>query len=392
MKLADRIFACVLILGGVGHSIGSCLYYKTQPMTLLWALNPSALSFLIAAINLLRVQRPGDRPLAWICCAASLVPAVSAFAMGFLIGNLLDFRVLWHAICGVGLAAFSGEQALGREGRPEKVGLGAAACRYDQGERGNRRRTRVHGKHLHFGRRSQRRALRRAADRGAHRQLEAAGQVRNLRHGRRPHGRRAGAHRARRRDGGDGADRSPRHLPRIWPVPQAEAGHPRAQAQVAILIDFPEFHFVLARCSAPAGAFRWCIFVIPQFWAWKKERIRLVRKFVDKMLVIFPFEETFYREHGVEAEFVGHPLAEMPLPVISREEYARQASHMHQDQWNYIPPEAGPPGGTDRVDGKIESMNWTQEKSGLHCSRKSTMPSFAATSGLWSKPRSCARQ
>jgi lipid-A-disaccharide synthase len=40
------------------------------------------------------------------------------------------------------------------------------------------------------------------------------------------------------------------------------------------------------------------------------------------MLVIFPFEEPFYREHGVEAEFVGHPLAELPLPSISREQFA----------------------------------------------------------------------
>ena len=112
MKLADRIFACVLILGGVGHSIGSCIYFKTEPMTLLWALNASVLSFLVAGINLLRVQRPGDRALAWICCAASLAPAVSAIAMGFLIGNLLDFRVLWHVICGLGLAAFSVRTAL----------------------------------------------------------------------------------------------------------------------------------------------------------------------------------------------------------------------------------------------------------------------------------------
>jgi lipid-A-disaccharide synthase len=59
-------------------------------------------------------------------------------------------------------------------------------------------------------------------------------------------------------------------------------------------------------------------------WAWKKKRIRLVQKYIDKMLVIFPFEEEFYRERGVQAEFVGHPLAELPLPAVSREEFAAQ--------------------------------------------------------------------
>ena len=47
-----------------------------------------------------------------------------------------------------------------------------------------------------------------------------------------------------------------------------------------------------------------------------------MQKYVDRMLVIFPFEEQFYREHGVKAEFVGHPLAELPLPTITREQFA----------------------------------------------------------------------
>jgi lipid-A-disaccharide synthase len=63
-------------------------------------------------------------------------------------------------------------------------------------------------------------------------------------------------------------------------------------------------------------------FVSPQLWAWKKHRIRLVQQFVDRMLVIFPFEEPFYRNQGVQAEFVGHPLAELPLPTITRERFA----------------------------------------------------------------------
>ena len=62
----------------------------------------------------------------------------------------------------------------------------------------------------------------------------------------------------------------------------------------------------------------------PQLWAWKKHRIKLVQKYVDRMLVIFPFEEPFYRERGVTAEFVGHPLADLPLPTVSREQFAAE--------------------------------------------------------------------
>jgi len=51
-------------------------------------------------------------------------------------------------------------------------------------------------------------------------------------------------------------------------------------------------------------------YVAPQFWAWRQGRVRLLRDYIDKALVIFPFEENFYRERGVDATFVGHPLAD----------------------------------------------------------------------------------
>jgi lipid-A-disaccharide synthase len=90
---------------------------------------------------------------------------------------------------------------------------------------------------------------------------------------------------------------------------------------VAVLIDFPDIHFKLARELHDLGI-PVIFFVSPQLWAWKKYRIRRVQKYVDRMLVIFPFEEPFYRERGVNAEFVGHPLAELPQPAVSREEFA----------------------------------------------------------------------
>jgi lipid-A-disaccharide synthase len=114
-----------------------------------------------------------------------------------------------------------------------------------------------------------------------------------------------------------------RHLPRIYREFRRLREAIRARRpSVAILIDFPDFHFKLAEEFHALGI-PVLFFVSPQLWAWKKHRLKLVQKYVDKMLVIFPFEEQFYREHGVKAEFVGHPLAELPLPTISREEFAR---------------------------------------------------------------------
>ena len=113
-----------------------------------------------------------------------------------------------------------------------------------------------------------------------------------------------------------------RHLPRIWRELQRlkQAIRERRPA-VAILIDFPGLHFRLAkelhRLGIPV-----IFFVSPQLWAWKQHRIQLVRKYVDRMLVIFPFEEPYYRQRGVPAEFVGHPLAELPPPSMTREAFA----------------------------------------------------------------------
>ena len=93
---------------------------------------------------------------------------------------------------------------------------------------------------------------------------------------------------------------------------------------VAVLIDFPDFNLRLAGKLHEMGV-PVVYFVSPQLWAWKQRRIWRVKKFVDRMLVIFPFEESYYHERKVDAEYVGHPLADLPLPQIAREEFARQA-------------------------------------------------------------------
>jgi lipid-A-disaccharide synthase len=113
-----------------------------------------------------------------------------------------------------------------------------------------------------------------------------------------------------------------RHLPRIYgEFRKLKRAIRERRPTVAVLIDFPEIHFRLAkelhRLGVPV-----IYFVSPQLWAWKQGRIRKVRKFVKRMLVIFPFEEKFYRDRGVAAEFVGHPLADLPPPSITRQQFA----------------------------------------------------------------------
>jgi lipid-A-disaccharide synthase len=123
------------------------------------------------------------------------------------------------------------------------------------------------------------------------------------------------------------------HLPRIFRlfhkvVAEAERRRPDA----AVLIDFPDFNFRLARQLHKRGI-PVIYYVSPQLWAWRQSRIELVRKYVRKMLVIFPFEEKFYRDHGIDVEFVGHPLADMALPTVTREQFATEHGLDPNRQW-----------------------------------------------------------
>jgi lipid-A-disaccharide synthase len=133
-----------------------------------------------------------------------------------------------------------------------------------------------------------------------------------------------------------------RHLPRIWrEYRKLKKSIRDRRPSVAVLIDFPEIHFRLAeelhRLGVPV-----IFFVSPQLWAWKKKRIRLVQKYIDKMLVIFPFEEAFYRERGVEAEFVGHPLAELAAQSVSREQFAAENGLDPANTWVGLLPGSRP--------------------------------------------------
>ncbi len=78
---------------------------------------------------------------------------------------------------------------------------------------------------------------------------------------------------------------------------------------IVILIDFPDFNLRLAG-RLKAKGFRIFYYISPQVWAWRKNRIKLIKKYIDKVLVIFPFEKDFYKRHGVEAVYVGNPSFE----------------------------------------------------------------------------------
>jgi lipid-A-disaccharide synthase len=76
-----------------------------------------------------------------------------------------------------------------------------------------------------------------------------------------------------------------------------------------VLIDYPGFNLSIAKKLKPLGV-KIIYYVSPQLWAWAKGRVKKVRKLVDKMLVVFPFEVEFYRKENVNVEYVGHPLVE----------------------------------------------------------------------------------
>jgi lipid-A-disaccharide synthase len=88
----------------------------------------------------------------------------------------------------------------------------------------------------------------------------------------------------------------------------------------AVLVDFSGFHLRLAKRLRRMGV-PVLYYVSPQVWAWRRGRVRTIRELVDEMLVILPFEEAFYRDEGVRARYVGHPLVDLVEPTRTRERF-----------------------------------------------------------------------
>ena len=128
------------------------------------------------------------------------------------------------------------------------------------------------------------------------------------------------------------------HLPKIYGLYRrliAEAD--RRKPDLAVVIDSPAFNWRVAREMKKRGI-PVVYYVAPQFWAWRQGRVRLLREYVTKALVIFPFEEKFYRDRGVDATFVGHPLADLPHPAIERDDYAARYKIDPLKQWLVLMP------------------------------------------------------
>jgi lipid-A-disaccharide synthase len=114
------------------------------------------------------------------------------------------------------------------------------------------------------------------------------------------------------------------HIPRIYGefrklVRAASTERP----DVAILTDSPDFHLRLARKLKRLGI-PVVYFVAPQVWAWREGRIRRMRRDLSRLLCIFPFEERYFRDRGVRADYIGHPLTRIVRPSLTRAEFFRK--------------------------------------------------------------------
>lgn len=100
---------------------------------------------------------------------------------------------------------------------------------------------------------------------------------------------------------------------------------------LVILVDFPDFNLPLARALRKRTVAPIVYFISPQVWAWRRGRVRRIRRTIDKMIVLFPFEVDFYTAHGVPVDYFGHPLANRALPERNRDLFARRHNFCDSD-------------------------------------------------------------
>jgi lipid-A-disaccharide synthase len=114
------------------------------------------------------------------------------------------------------------------------------------------------------------------------------------------------------------------HIPRIYGEYRKLLRAAREERpDLAILTDSPDFHLRVARQLHRQGI-PVVYLVAPQAWAWRKGRVREMRRTIRKLLCIFPFEEEFFNRHGVSTTYIGHPLAGLVHPSLTRAEFFRK--------------------------------------------------------------------
>ncbi len=115
-----------------------------------------------------------------------------------------------------------------------------------------------------------------------------------------------------------------KHIPRIYGEYRKLLEAARAERpELAILTDSPDFHLRVARRLKKLGIPVFYL-VAPQVWAWRKGRLPLMRRTIDKLLCIFPFEPEFFARHGIDAVYIGHPLTRLVKPTAGRAELRRR--------------------------------------------------------------------
>ena len=114
------------------------------------------------------------------------------------------------------------------------------------------------------------------------------------------------------------------HIPRIYGEYRKLLDAARAERpELAILTDSPDFNLRVARRLKKLGIPVFYL-VAPQVWAWRKGRLPMMRRTIDRLLCIFPFEPEFFARHGITAAYIGHPLTRLVKPPASRAELRRQ--------------------------------------------------------------------
>src|SRR5215831_5060829 len=112
-------------------------------------------------------------------------------------------------------------------------------------------------------------------------------------------------------------------LPRTYALYRRLVADARARKpDVFVAIDFPDFNFRLGQTLHAAGI-PVVYYISPQLWAWRPGRLQTMKRFVDRVLPIFPFEEKLYQDAGIPVEFVGHPLIELARATEPRDAFLR---------------------------------------------------------------------
>lgn len=122
------------------------------------------------------------------------------------------------------------------------------------------------------------------------------------------------------------------HIPRIYgEFRKLIRAADREKPDVAVLTDSPDFHLRLAK-KLHARGIPVVYLIAPQAWAWRSGRTKMMSRVIQRLLCIFPFEEKFFRDRGVKASFIGHPLARIVKPSMTRAEFRARFGFAESDR------------------------------------------------------------